>query len=343
MTFFLRPALITLSLFTLFADASAQRVEISWPTPNTAYFEGKPPEVFIQPTASGVAESGGYGCVRSSGAQFHEGIDIKPVKRDRKGEPADPVFAAMAGVVRYVSVQPGNSSYGRYIVIEHPTQTPAVYTLYAHLASVQPGLKAGDKVERDQVIARMGRSASGYAIPRDRAHLHFEIGLWLTRDFQSWYDFKKFGSRNEHGFYNGMNLAGINPLDFFDQLRARRVDTFQQYFAQLTPAVRLRVSTAKTPDFIERYPGLLTKPSPRDVGGWEVAVNEMGVPFAWTPLSPMELLGYRPGEIRVVEADEAVLKQHRCKSLVFTKRGKPVIGKNLESLLQLLFGLNEDL
>lgn len=343
----MRPRILVFTLCAALGCSSvsrAQRVEISWPTPSTAYLEGKPTEAFIQATASGVEESGLYGCVRSGGGQFHEGIDIKPVKRDRRGEPADPIFAAMGGVVRYISRQPGNSSYGRYIVIEHPQQSPAVYTLYAHLASVEAGLKVGDTVERDQVIALMGRSASGYAIPRDRAHLHFEIGLWLTRDFQGWYNWKKFGSANEHRFFNGMNLAGINALDFYDKLRARRVETFQQYFAQLTPAVRLRIATKKVPDFIERYPALLTKPIPPDgVGGWELVLNEMGVPFGWTPLTPMELIGLAPNEIRVIEADEALLKRFRCKSLVFTKRGKPAIGKDLETLLQLLFGFRGEI
>jgi len=333
------------SLVVCAVSLRAQRVEIGWPTPSTAYLEGKPTETFIQPTASGVPESGLFGCVRSSGAQFHEGIDIKPVKRNRQGEAVDPIFAVLPGVVRHISRQPGNSSYGRYIVIEHTEQSPSVFTLYAHLASVAEGLSVGAKVERDQVIAVMGRSASGYAIPKDRAHLHFEIGLWLTRDFQGWYNWKKFGSRNEHGFWNGMNLAGIDPLDFYDKLRARRVENFQQYFAQLNPAVKVRISTRKIPDFIERYPALLAKPLPTDtlVAGWEVTFNEMGVPFAWTPLTSMELLGFATNEIRVIEADEALLKRHRCRSLVFTKRGKPAIGKDLETVLQLLFGVRAEL
>jgi hypothetical protein len=74
-----------------------------------------------------------------------------------------------------------------------------------------------------------------------------------------------------------------------------------------------------------------------------VKFNEMGLPFGWTPLSAMDLLGYRPEEIRVIEVNEAILKSHRCKSLVFTKRGVYLIGKDLESVLQLLFGLRKPL
>ena len=123
--------------------AKAQRLEFSWPTPNRAWEQGRNYTAWVQPTVSGIEESGLFGCVRSSGAQFHEGIDIRPVARDRAGEPTDKITAAMDGVVRHVSSSPGNSSYGRYIVLDHPGLTPAVYTLYAHLARIVPFVSAG--------------------------------------------------------------------------------------------------------------------------------------------------------------------------------------------------------
>jgi murein DD-endopeptidase MepM/ murein hydrolase activator NlpD len=322
-------------------SARAQRIEIGWPTPNPAYFEGKPITDFIQPTGSGESESGLFGCRRSGGAQFHEGLDLKPLKRDRHGEPTDPVFAAMKGVVRYVGRIPGNSNYGRYIVLEHPDMEPAVYTLYAHLADIAPGLSTGDTVAGGQTIGAMGRSSSTQAIPRERAHLHFEMGVLLTRDFDSWFDWKKFGSHNQQGIYNGMNLLGFDPLDFFNEFRARRVDTIRDYFAHMQTAVRLRVATRRIPDYMSRYPSLLTKPLPADglIGGWEVHVNEMGLPFSLTPLSPMEAMGLAPDEVRVLEADETLMKHHRCKSLVFSRHGNWALGRDLKEVLQLVFGL----
>src|SRR5205085_1919765 len=122
-----------------------------------------------------------FGGVRSGGARFHEGIDIKCVSRDRAGEPLDNVFAAMNGVVRYINASAGDSNYGRYIVLEHTEVAPAVYTLYAHLARIAPNLRPGDRVTAGQVIATMGHSSGALPIPKDRAHLHFEIGLAVTR------------------------------------------------------------------------------------------------------------------------------------------------------------------
>lgn len=320
--------------------AAAQRIEISWPTPNRAWAQGRSYDAWAQPTVSGDPESALFGCVRSGGTQFHEGLDIRAVGRDTRGEATDAITAAMDGVVRYVSTAPGKSNYGRYIVIEHPDLTPAVYTLYAHLARVAAGIRPGTPVSRGQVIGTMGRSASGSAIPRERAHLHFEIGLVATMNFSSWYAGKKFGSPNEHGAYNGMNLMGIDPQDFLRQWRARKVDNFQQYFDALRGVVRVRVATGRVPDFITRYPALLRRPLPAGpVAGWEIECNSTGLPFAWTPLGPAEVAGLRPGTALIVSVESALVRAGRCKSLVRPRGAGYVPGSDLETMLQQVFGL----
>jgi peptidoglycan LD-endopeptidase LytH len=319
---------------------AVERVDIAWPTPSRAWEQGRDIEAFIQPTVSGNPESGLFGCVRSSGLQFHEGLDIKPVRRDARGEALDEVTAAMGGIVQHINTRPGDSSYGRYVVLEHPDATPAVYTLYAHLARVDAGLRVGARVEKGATLGIMGRSAGGYAIPRERAHLHFEIGLRLTDDFQSWYVWRKFGSPNQHGVWNGMNLLGLDPLDFLRQWRARRVDNFHQYLDRLRPAVKVRVVTGRTPDFIRRYRSLLTKPVPLGmVGGWEVEFSATGLPIRWTPLAPSEVAGLRAGSVQLLEVDAALARAHRCRELVRSRRGGYVTGPDLDTILQLIFGL----
>lgn len=320
--------------------AAGPRIELAWPTANTAYLEGKPIDAYVQPTASGEATSGLFGCARSGGGQFHEGVDLKPISRDRRGEPTDDVFATMAGVVRHVNLRAGESSYGRYVVLEHPDLKPAVYTLYAHLSAVEAGLKPGDKVERGQKIATMGHSSGGYVIPRERAHLHYEIGLVATRQFQSWYEWKKFGSPNEQGIYNGMNLMGVNPVDFFNEFRARRVDNFAEYFARLPMVARVRIATERVPDFVLRYPELLTEEVPAaGVAGWEIKVNATGLPFAWTPLRAADVIGLRANQVVIADVDADALKRYRCKSIVERRRGESRPGRDLETMLQLVFGL----
>lgn len=329
----------SIGLWLIAGSAWAQRIELSWPTPNPAWSEGKPSSAFLQDAGTGDPASGGFGGVRNNGRRFHEGMDIKALARDRRGEATDLVFSAMDGVVRHVSTIARNSSYGRYVVLEHPSLQPAVYTLYAHLASVAPGIKSGTRVRRGQSLGVMGRSAGGYAIPRRRSHLHFEMGLWLTRDFQSWYDWKKFGSRNEHGHFNGMNLMGFDPLDFFNNYRAGRINTVQDYFGQMRPAAKLRIATMQTPDFVRRYPTLVAKHLPMLIAGWEIELDWTGLPFRWTPLDASTVKGMRRDEVRIVQVDEREERRDQSKSLVVKRRGQWVPDHDLETVLQLLFGL----
>src|SRR5687767_3478066 len=167
------------------AIAHGAELKLVWPTPSKAWTDGAPPAQWLQHAGSGDPDSGSFGGVRSAGTQFHEGIDIKPVARDGRGEPLDSVFAAMDGVVRYVNATAGDSSYGRYVVLEHPGMTPAIYTLYAHFARIAPNVRAGFEVNAGDVLGTMGHSAGGYMIPTDRSHLHFEIGVVMTRNFQA--------------------------------------------------------------------------------------------------------------------------------------------------------------
>ena len=336
-----RPGLGLVAGLLAFTTLHAERIEIVWPTPNPAFLEGQELEDILQPTASGEALSGGFGCVRSAGHKFHEGVDLKPIARDRHGEPTDEIMAAMDGVIRHINPRAGDSSYGRYLVLEHPSATPAVYTLYAHLARIAPGLKEGDPVRRGQPIATMGHTAGGYAIPRERAHLHFEIGLWVTRDFQSWYSRCGFGSPNSHGVWNGMNLLGIDALDFMTQWRDRHVDDFQSYFARMQPAVRLRVATPLKPDFLQRYPALQNGEASGLIAGWDIECHWTGLPFRWTPLTALQVAGMSPNEVRIVAVDEEQLRQQRCKQLVRTRRGNREPGPDLKGILQQLFGFTK--
>lgn len=332
---------LAFTFLPLFAAAALahDRIEFVWPTPNHAWAEGLPISAFIQPTASGDPISGCFGGVRSNGRKFHEGLDIKALARDRHGEPVDPIFAAFPGVVRYVNHHPGDGDYGRYIVIEHPDVTPAVYTLYAHLSSVLPGIAPGARVERGEAIAIMGHSA-GTTIPRERAHLHFEIGVMVTRDFQSWYEGMKFGSPNERGLWNGFNLMGFDPLDFCNKWRAHQVDNLQDYFDQMKAEVTLRIVTHKIPDFIQRYPSLLRAPMPAGlVGGWEIQFDWTGLPFAWRPLPQLEVLGQSPDRVTVLHVDQGLVAQQRSKTLVRPQGGGYAIGHDLNIVLQQLFGL----
>jgi hypothetical protein len=195
-------------------------------------------------------------------------------------------------------------------------------------------------VARSQVIGTMGHSSGATPIPAARAHVHFEIGVMVTSDFQSWYERRRYGSRNDHGQWNGMNLMGIDPLDFFAQWRAKRINTVQEYFAKMETAVKVRIATHRTPDFVARYPALLTKELPMGpVAGWEICFNWTGVPFAWTPLGAAEVVALPAEQPRLTEVNEELRKRQRSKVLAISRRGTWTAGKDLDTVLQQLFGI----
>ncbi|MFT3831628.1 MAG: M23 family metallopeptidase [Opitutaceae bacterium] len=330
---------LTVLLVAELATAQA-RLPMAWPTPNTAYVEDRPIEEYVQPTASGDPQSGLFGCVRSGGYQFHEGIDLKPIKPRLRGEPTDEVCATMDGVVRHIAAKAGQSSYGRYVVLEHPGATPAFFSLYAHLGAIRPGLKVGDTVRRGEQLGTMGHSAGGYAIPKDRAHLHFEMGLVATDAFQSWYDRQKFGSPNYHGRWNGMNLMGFDPRDFFDAFRAKKVDDIGEYLATLPVTVKVRVTSTRTPDFAERYPSLVKGELPPGglLGGWEIDCYWTGLPLSLRPLSVSEVAGQRPNSVQIVEVNHDEVVNHRAIKLVQGRGTAQTAAKDLLEVLEKLFG-----
>jgi len=317
-----------------------RKVELVWPTPNEAFWRGEPVEVFIQPTASGLVRSGLFGSVRSGGRQFHEGIDLLPLQRDRKGEALDPVRAAMAGVVRRASRKAGASSFGRYVVLEHTEESPSVYTLYAHLEEVAAGVVEGKTLAAGEALGKMGRSAGGYTIPKDRAHLHFEIGLRVTDRFQAWYSKRGFGSVNEHGLWNGMNLMGVDPLPFFAKARDGGLSSLDELFLAMPVAVLARVARPEEPDFIRRYPTLLINKDEPVVNriGWEIAFDASGVPIRWRSLDAAPLAGWKRGEVRIMETNTELLAQNRGRELVKKGKNGPVPGDDLKTVLEQLFG-----
>ena len=138
--------------------AKSPEFKLSWPTPNPAFAKGLGYSTFLQKTGPEKSfSSGAFGCVRNNGYKFHEGLDLYPVKRDKKGKAIDLIYSAMDGVVSHVNSVASYSAYGKYIVIEHTSVTPSLYSLYAHLYSVADGIKIGTKVKVAQTMRPDGQ------------------------------------------------------------------------------------------------------------------------------------------------------------------------------------------
>lgn len=313
-----------------------------WPTPNPAFMEGRPFEDYIQSTGpENPITSGLYGCVRNSGNRFHEGIDLYPIRRDRRGEPLDPVFACADGRVVYINAVAGTSGYGRYIVVEHDRLAPRILSLYAHMRDIAPGIAEEVRVSGGEVLGGLGRSAGGYVIPRERAHLHFELGFRLGDQFEAFYASQNHREPNRHGLYNGRNLRGVDPWAFYEGMRLGTVGSLLQYVRGIPLAFVVRVAQRGRPDYLARYPELLTRRvPPGPVMGWDIGFSGAGVPLQWTPrLERDDPSLQAEGTVTLLAVDAAEAATFACRRLIRGPEGAEVAAPALIDQLRLMFGL----
>jgi murein DD-endopeptidase MepM/ murein hydrolase activator NlpD len=270
------------------AQQSAEGLNLALPTDNDALFRGGGPEFYqyiirdFKGVESKPWQGGRYGFVRnpvetSNGllyTRFHEGIDIRPVRRDASGEPLDDVRAIAAGTVVYANRSPHFSSYGNYVVVEHRWDNASYYSLYAHLASID--VQTGTKLERGARLGRLGYTGDG--IDRERAHVHLELNLMLSRRFESWYDHFIKTDPNRHGIYNGTNLTGIDIAGLYQALRKRPSLTIAQFLAEEETFYRVTLPASPNFELPNRYPWLLRRAAGPVVPAWEVSFNRSGVP-----------------------------------------------------------------
>ncbi len=146
---------------------TAHALDLAPPTDNQALWRGDN-AAFYQPTVEGAVQSGMFGCVRSGGRRFHEGIDIRCLRRDKRGESLDEVRAIADGAVAFLNSNPGLSNYGRYIVLAHRWDGVEVFTLYAHLGRFQ--VAKGDRVSQGQPVGTLGDTGS-----LKGPYLYFEV------------------------------------------------------------------------------------------------------------------------------------------------------------------------
>ncbi len=258
------------------------------PTVNDTLFAGDGPAFyqFVDRTFEGEKstpwEGGQFGFVRDprrigsqlAYARFHEGLDIKPVKRDNSGEPLDDVMAISAGRVVHVSKTPSHSNYGRYIVVEHDWGGGPFYSLYAHLNATQ--VETGEAVQAGHVLGRLGYTGAG--IDKRRAHLHAELTMLWSLDFQRWYD-TGFATANHHGVYNGQNLIGLDLAALYLDCRREPQLTVSAFVRRTAPYFEVTVPGTAKMEIAARYPWLLDGSRPAGAtASWSVTFSAWGLP-----------------------------------------------------------------
>ncbi|MGF1656436.1 MAG: M23 family metallopeptidase [Verrucomicrobiales bacterium] len=284
--------LISLSAVLLFPSTvllaqSSSTIPLQLPTDNKAIFEGGGPDFYMhvirnyQGRTTTPWEGGQYGFVRnpqetSAGriyTRFHEGLDIRPLRRDAQGEPLDEIYAVSPGRVVYVSRDESQSGYGRYVVVEHVWDGSPYYSLYAHLSEIR--VSEGQSLRMGETLAIMGHTGRG--LDRARSHLHFEINLLLNSNYQVWHE-SHHNTPNHHGLYNGINLTGFDPAGFFLAYRNNPQVSVAEFFATQEPFFWVRFPGTADIEILRRYPWLVQGSSGSPVS-WDIAFDRSGLPL----------------------------------------------------------------
>jgi murein DD-endopeptidase MepM/ murein hydrolase activator NlpD len=302
-------AVALLAGFPVLAQGQTEPLNLSLPTENDAIYRGDGPEFYqyinrdFQGVQSTPWEGGQYGFVRDpvetpSGmvyTRFHEGIDIRPLQRDERGEPLDPVRAIAAGTVVHANLAPGHSNYGKYVVVEHRWDGCNYYSLYGHLSSIQ--VHVGQRVQQRDQLGVLGHTGDG--LDRVRAHLHLELNLMLSRQFESWHDSLFKTDPNYNGLYNGINLMGIDIARLFLALRKRPSLTIPEFLAEEETLYRVLLPDSRHFDLLKSYPWMLSSKTAEKPASWEISFNRAGVPLKIDPsgkhVSQPELSYLKPG------------------------------------------------
>ncbi len=321
----------------MFGGDSLHALDLIYPTANHNLLEH--PEEFYMKTARSGAEAwrgGMYGFSRNAKhlkggtvyTRFHEGVDIAPVARDGRGVPLDSVVAIDTGTVVYVNAVSGRSNYGKYIVVRHVWGGSPFYSLYAHLN--ETWVDSGMQISQGTPIGLLGYTGAG--INRARAHLHFEIAMLVNWNFPLWYQSEYRDGRNYHGYYNGINMAGLNVARLYERL-AEEPDLSIRTFIEEEhePFYTVRVPRTGRLDLLWRYPWLLRESAPADHRSWDITFDPSGLPLAIKSAEP------EVEEFSVIWAAESpVAYSYRTKSRLRGSTGSPSLSGSGKRFMRLL-------
>lgn len=159
----------------------------------------------------------------------------------------------------------------------------------------------------------------------------------LNDRYGAWHKQYLAGQRNDHGDWNGFNLAAIDPAPLL--LAASREGTnfsLLKHVQARKEVIRVLVRDTNF-SFLRRYPALI-KSNPiatkEGVAGYEVALDFNGGPIELIPRAASEMKS--TAKIRLLKINEAELAEHHCCRLVTTRKGVRQLGNAGEQRVSLL-------
>lgn len=154
-------------------------------------------------------------------------------------------------------------------------------------------------------------------------------------NFKAWYAAQKYKEKNFFGNYNGMNLQGFDPLEFYRAARSGKIgEGLSGYIKSLPTALVVRVYTRNIPDFVRNYPTLA------DVNGedcgWDIHFTWYGLPKKFERIKNPRV-GAKGGEVEIVSYNPEEISR-KCRRLIIVRDGQaPRLTKDLKNILNKIF------
>lgn len=328
-----------IAFFISLASLSGE-IDLRLPTDNDFIFSNQPERFYMHTDRFFEGEStkpwmgGCYGYVRNMrrindnliiGTRLHEGIDIKPLKRDRSNKPLDKIGSIAAGKVVHINGFTHKSNYGHYVVVEHSWEGSKVYSLYSHLAEIT--CQVGQMVDAGEELGIMGYTGNG--LNRERAHLHIELNLLLSTRYDEWSQKRKM--INHHGIYNGINMTGCDIAGFYHAHRRNPELKFSDFVASQPVHFKVLVPHKGTPDFVKRHPWICQSDA-QGAHSWEISFSATGFPIAFEPTNKEVKTAY----ITSIRPSEEIAHQYLTRHLISGIGNRATLGTNGKKLISLL-------
>ena len=124
-------------------------------------------------------------------------------------------------------------------------------------------------------------------------------------------------------------------------IRDGKITTLREYLQKIPTYARIRIHTSKIPDFVKRYPTLVTR-NYRDssIVAWDIAFSKYGFPKEWIPRFASEDIKGQPGDVAVLAYNPKLLKEQTCRRVLNLTGSEAKISSDTLTTLKKLFGFN---
>jgi hypothetical protein len=120
---------------------------------------------------------------------------------------------------------------------------------------------------------------TGTGLNRERAHLHLELNLMLSHEFEAWYNMFFRNDPNHNGIYNGMNLIGLDIAHLYSALHKNPSMTIPEFLSHEETFYKVTLPKSRHFELPKSYPWMFATGGRNEKSSWEVSFAQSGVPL----------------------------------------------------------------